>query len=816
LLPALRTVLFKPFAAGESSFPFHQESERPVYSVDREQRIYEDAASFLFTFTNRIFCTVSLLIRKKSMKKTIQKAQGSKEVSNKGHRNAPRSGTRFLSLEKVRPIYLYAFLVGIILIIYSQTFSFRYTGLDDESLISENYKKLSDPSQIGKALFLDVGLQTDKAMFYRPVQSISFILDTLVGGAHPSVYHISNVLLHCAMCCSVLYLFLTLGFRIILALLFAALFAVHPVFVHAICWIPSRGDMLIGLFLLWSFVFYHRYDEWKHRMDFILHHVFFLFAVFSKETAVVFPLLIILYVIFLHRKKKIIVDLLPSLVVWLPVLCIWFFLRKSAIIASIDPKLAGIGPLFHNLPAIPESISKLFLPAGISAMPAFSLFGGVSGVVIIILLFVWAFVVKRWKETYFLFGLIWFTLFLLPSLWYRNPLGGNAYDYLTHRLYLPAVGLLLAVITLLRTHVSGNNRWLIISGIAVLLAAGIDSTILAKSYANPEVFTEYVIATNPSCAMAYNNRGAWKGVSKNDPQGAIADFNEAIRLSPEYSSALNNRAFAYKNTGRLSEAVADFTEAMKYSAASEVEYFNRGSLLYQLGKIDDAESDFKKALAIKPDYVHAINARGLIKNTHGDRAGAIADFSEAIRLNPQLAEAYCNRGMTYSDLHRYDEARADFESAIRSQPDMTIAYANLSTLLEAAGKNEEALRVLTNAIEKNPGSTAAFITRGLLRHRCKQFSAALADFNAAIRLTPNSFAAFINRGMTQESLGDFQKALEDFSEAIRLNPASSLGYKNRGKIHLKMNNVKSACEDLERASAMGDSEAGSLLRQYRP
>jgi tetratricopeptide (TPR) repeat protein len=62
-------------------------------------------------------------------------------------------------------------------------------------------------------------------------------------------------------------------------------------------------------------------------------------------------------------------------------------------------------------------------------------------------------------------------------------------------------------------------------------------------------------------AAAYNNRGVAYRIKANYAQ-AIDDFNEAIRLEPNYANAFNNRGVAYKNMGELDRAVADYDQAI--------------------------------------------------------------------------------------------------------------------------------------------------------------------------------------------------------------------------------------------------------------
>jgi len=97
-----------------------------------------------------------------------------------------------------------------------------------------------------------------------------------------------------------------------------------------------------------------------------------------------------------------------------------------------------------------------------------------------------------------------------------------------------------------------------------------------------EPLTPNKMHVNPGGAAAYNNRGV-AYAQKGDPDNAIADFSEAVRLNPADGTVYFNRGIAYCGEGDLDRAIADFGQAIQRDPENLDCYRNLGTALLLQG-----------------------------------------------------------------------------------------------------------------------------------------------------------------------------------------------------------------------------------------
>jgi tetratricopeptide (TPR) repeat protein len=193
------------------------------------------------------------------------------------------------------------------------------------------------------------------------------------------------------------------------------------------------------------------------------------------------------------------------------------------------------------------------------------------------------------------------------------------------------------------------------------------------------------IKLDPNLAAAHANRGNVY-LNKADVDHAFNDFNEAIRLDPKSGWAYTARGDIYKNKGDFDHAVADFTESIRLDPTYALAHYFRGELYKRKGDFDHALPDLNDAIRLDPNYAMAYFTRGCVSYTLGDGPAALADLSDAIRLDADNAEFYFNRGVAYFVVGGHlPDAEADFRKAAELNP--KDAYAALWLDLAAARTN---------------------------------------------------------------------------------------------------------------------------------
>ncbi|WP_243903063.1 tetratricopeptide repeat-containing S1 family peptidase [Aetokthonos hydrillicola] len=267
---------------------------------------------------------------------------------------------------------------------------------------------------------------------------------------------------------------------------------------------------------------------------------------------------------------------------------------------------------------------------------------------------------------------------------------------------------------------------------------------------------------------------------------AIAAYDKAIAIKPDYAYAWNNRGNALGELKRYEEAIAAYDKAIAIKPDYADAWYNRGVALGELKRYEEAIAAYDKAIAIKPDYASAWNNRGVALGELKRYEEAIAAYDKAIAIKPDYADAWNNRGNALRELKRYEEAIAAYDKAIAIKPDYASAWNNRGVALGELKRYEEAIAAYDKAIAIKPDYASAWNNRGVALGGLKRYEEAIAAYDKAIAIKPDYASAWNNRGAALENLQRYEEAIAAYDKAIQFDPNYQKAINNRRQLLIRL------------------------------
>ncbi|WYL97507.1 MAG: tetratricopeptide repeat protein [Gloeotrichia echinulata IR180] len=258
--------------------------------------------------------------------------------------------------------------------------------------------------------------------------------------------------------------------------------------------------------------------------------------------------------------------------------------------------------------------------------------------------------------------------------------------------------------------------------------------------------------------------------SAKEYEAAIACYDKALSIKPDYHQAWYNRGNALGNLGRHEEAIACYDKALSIKPDDYYAWILRGYALYNLERNEEAIASYDKALSIQPDDHQAWNFRGIALRNLGRNEEAIASYDKALSIQPDYHDAWNNRGNALRNLGRNEEAIASYDKALSIQPDYHQAWNFRGIALGNLGRNEEAMACYDKALSIQPDYHEAWNSRGIALVNLGRDEEAMACYDKALSIQPDYYYAWYNKACCYALQGNINQAIENLQIAINLNP----------------------------------------------
>jgi len=657
-----------------------------------------------------------------------------------------------------KDLFFVVLLAVIVVGLYWKTFSYDFIW-DDEIFFKHNLLFIEHQpltSAFKYSYFSEqLGIQ-GQDHYYRPLLTLSFLLENKLWGIKNITLRLSNLLLFFF---SLLFLYVFLKVhsdKSFLPEITTLLFALYPLNGENIVWVVGRGDLFLLLWGSLTLLFFELFLKKGRPLWLVGASFFFLLGVFSKETFILFLPLLIFYEKVRRRKIAWPFHLANASIILL------FFFIKNLVLGirnirmvytpnSLDNARAALGTLGYYLRTMIFPIRyDMFLPVSDMSRVVFVAFG-LLGVALLVGLALWA---KKDKEVVLpgsIFVLFW--LGHIPLI-YANIL---PYQIFSRYMVVAALGLVWLLAHFLR-RVKERPRFGIVFLILMLFIPSI--VINAGAFKNSATFWNRAKRASPNDAYVLF-QAAKTAIENKDYLSAEVDLNRSLGLSMKRETAiLVSLLYAdiemmradYPSVLRWTASIEDFDKSPEIKIAPFIRYqvnAKKARVFLSQGDIDGAEKllleNIRGYSTVKEAYTDLYN----LYVSHGRWPDAAqlevtmksifpAYFAaiDTAKMEQEFETLPFDKKMTFFIQNRNFRAAVDL---VRTLPSLDVDHQFLlARLFFYEGKIDEGNRAVQEIVDQHPGDIETLNKTGFFYlYNMVRVKQALGCFEKSLALNPS-------------------------------------------------------------------------------
>lgn len=501
---------------------------------------------------------------------------------------------------------------------------------------------------------------------YRPLVTLSYAFTHAAFGLNPGPYHLTNVVLHAAAS-ALGYLLLVRFFSPSAAVAAGLLFALNPIHVEAVANVSGRSELLATVFGLSTllYVLGRTSPRAGRRTGFRSHAVvavLYSAALLSKESALVYPLLLLLC---LRQAEPDDEGLAAGMRLWTTtvLLAMGYVALRAAVLGPSNMMAGGTEPLdnplvvlggadrvFNAILLLGRYLLLIAAPTGLSADYSYAHVVPVGNplrplditYLVVFLVVLVAGLRSAMNRGWIGFCVLWFLLSFAVTANVLFPIGTVFAERLAYLPSLGAIGLAAVLLDRFPTRVIRLGMTGIYAALLVVF-----TLIQNRFWAGDEVLWERQYSVSPKSARTLYNYGVVL-MGRAEAAGAEA----AAERDPQSRRSKERRAARFG-----ADAVKLFDAALGIYGNYAEAHYAKATIFARKGDHGAAERSYKEALKVDPRFVRSLTGLGrlylhLKKLPLSDKA-----FHDAYELEPRDFDA--GLGVMQAALRNGDLERAE-------------------------------------------------------------------------------------------------------------------------------------------------------------
>ena len=234
---------------------------------------------------------------------------------------------------------------------------------------------------------------------------------------------------------------------------------------------------------------------------------------------------------------------------------------------------------------------------------------------------------------------------------------------------------------------------------------GYSSTPASEVVQKAKAAASRAIELDPNMAEAHASLANIMMGFDSDSAGAEKEFQQAIRLNPNYPSAHHWYALLLAFQGRSDEAKKEILRAQQLDPLSLIINRTVGDVFFWAREYDQALEQYKKTIEIDANFPPAHEDLAMVYGIKGRYEEAIPEMNKAIALNGRLPHYVAVLGYIHGISGHKGEARKMLDELIAREKTEHVSPSDVALVYAGLGDKEKAFERLEAVITKGEKSS---------------------------------------------------------------------------------------------------------------